>query len=71
MQLPNVIQEKDKNDVLKIFEESKILALSISFLKLASAYFLRTVVRAVRKPASCVPPSMVLMLLTYEWIFSE
>ena len=26
---------------------------------------------ARRKPAKCVPPSMVLMLFTYEWMLSE
>ena len=37
----------------------------------SSAYFFSVRVSARRKPVRCVPPSIVLMLLTYEWTFSE
>src|SRR3954470_14806334 len=37
---------------------------------LSLPYLLMQRVSAVRKPERCVPPSVVLMLLTYEWTFS-
>ena len=43
---------------------------SISLANCSSAYFLSTRVSAMRNPWRWVPPSMVLMLLTYEWRFS-
>ena len=34
---------------------------------LARAYLLTTLVMALRKPSSCMPPSMVAMPLAKEW----
>ena len=44
---------------------------SFSFRRLrARAYRLTTLVRALEKPSTCIPPSMVEMPLAKEWIDS-
>ena len=44
----------------------EISTFTFSSILLSSAYFFNVRVNARRKPARCVPPSMVLILLTYE-----
>ena len=62
----NTAIKADLASASAIFFSFSIFAFSMAFPLFSSAYFFNTRVKAVRKPTTCVPPSMVLMLLTYE-----